>query len=45
MQGLTKAETTIDVLKAEGGTGKGIAYVGDKKVASADIVFAIGEKE
>ncbi len=42
---LLRLETTIDVLKAGVGMGKGIAYVGDKKVASAELMFAIGEEE
>ena len=40
-----RLETTIDVLKSSIGLGTGIAYVGDKKVASASLVFAIGEEE
>ena len=40
-----RLETTIDVIKSSIGLGTGIAYVGDKKVASASLVFAIGEEE
>jgi 3-hydroxyacyl-[acyl-carrier-protein] dehydratase len=42
---ILRLETTIDVLKESIGMGTGIAYVGDKKVASASLVFAIGEEE
>lgn len=42
---MLRLETTLDVIKAGVGMGKGIAYVGDKKVASAELMFAIGEKE
>ena len=40
-----RLETTIDVLKAGVGMGTGIAYVGDKKVASTELMFAIGDAE
>lgn len=42
---MLRLETTLDVIKAGVGMGKGIAYVGDKKVASVELMFAIGEKE
>ena len=38
-------ETTITDLKGPIGKGMGIAYVDGKKVASGEIVFAIGERE
>ena len=42
---MLRLETTIDVLKSNVGIGTGIAYVGDKKVASTELMFAIGEAE
>lgn len=42
---MLRLETTLDVIKSGVGMGKGIAYVEDKKVASVELVFAIGEKE
>ncbi len=38
-------ETTIDALKSTIGIGSGTAHVNGKKVASAELVFAIGEQE
>ncbi len=38
-------ETQIEVLKGSIGKGSGKAYVNGKVAASADLVFAIGEKE
>lgn len=37
-------ETTIDVVKGTVGMGSGKAYVNGKKVASCELVFAIGDK-
>lgn len=42
---MLRLETTLDVIKAGVGMGKGIAYVEDKKVASVELMFAIGEKK
>lgn len=38
-------ETTLEVVKGSVGMGSGVAYVNGKKVASCDLVFAIGEQE
>jgi 3-hydroxyacyl-[acyl-carrier-protein] dehydratase len=40
-----RLETEITAFKDVVGMGSGAAYVGDKKVASCDLVFAIGDKE
>ena len=40
-----RLETTITAFKGVVGMGSGAAFVGDKKVASCDLVFAIGDKE
>ena len=42
---MLRLETTITAFKDVVGMGSGAAFVGDKKVASCDLVFAIGEKE
>ena len=38
-------ETSLDVVKGSVGIGSGKAYVNDKRVASCELVFAIGDKE
>ncbi len=38
-------ETQIEIIKGSIGKGSGKAYVNGKVAASADLVFAIGEKE
>ena len=40
---MLRLETTITALKGVVGMGSGTAFVGDKKVASCDLVFAIKE--
>lgn len=40
-----RLETEITAFKGVVGMGSGTAFVGDKQVASCDLVFAIGDKE
>ena len=42
---ILKINTTLDVVKGSLGIGSGVAFVGDKKVASCELVFAIGDAE
>ena len=42
---MLRLETTITAFKGVVGMGSGTAFVGDKQVASCDLVFAIGDKE
>ena len=42
---ILELETTIDELRGPIGKGSGTAYVNGKKVASGEIVFAIGDAE
>jgi 3-hydroxyacyl-[acyl-carrier-protein] dehydratase len=38
-----RLEVTLDRLRGPVGQGKGIAYVGDKKVTTAELTFIIGD--
>lgn len=38
-----RLEVTLDRLRGPIGTGKGIAWIGDKKVTTAELTFIIGE--
>lgn len=42
---MLKINAVLDVVKGSVGLGSGEAYVGDKKVANCELVFAIGEAE
>lgn len=38
-----RLEVTLDRMRGPIGQGKGVAYVGDKKVTTADLTFIIGD--